>query len=66
MWHASLLLLYTALPYNILVAFVKLLGAGVVLTWLQPHLQWFLSLFIGACVFRIYKLLSTTDFLLPV
>jgi hypothetical protein len=47
MWNSLLLLLYTALPYNLLVLVVKLLGAGVLLTWLEPHIQRFLSIFIG-------------------
>ena len=47
MYNALALLLYTAVPYNLLVSLVKLLGAGVFLTWLEPHLQHFLAIFIG-------------------
>jgi hypothetical protein len=45
--NALLLLLYTAVPYNLLISVVKLLGAGVFLTWLEPHLQRLLAFFIG-------------------
>ena len=47
MYNALLLLLYTAVPYNLLISVVKLLGAGVFLTWLEPPLQRFLAIFIG-------------------
>jgi hypothetical protein len=50
MYNALALLLYTAVPYNLLVSLVKLLGAGVFLTWLEPHLQRFLAIFIGPCL----------------
>ena len=54
MYNALLLLLYTAVPYNLLVSVVKLLGAGVFLIWLEPHLQRFLAVFIGGLTSAVF------------
>lgn len=56
MRNKSLMLLYEAFLYNFVVSVVKFLGAGVLLTALEPVFQFILSLFIGK-----YKLKKPED-----
>ena len=54
MYNALLLLLYTAVPYNLLVWLVKRLRAGAFLRRLEPKIQRVLAIVIGSCLSTAY------------